>query len=408
MNSSLTIIGAGASGLLSALVLAPYYEEILLIDRYWPDELGISQGTPQSHHLHVLLAEGQRLLSSLLPDVWQQLTANSLPVIDWGKDTWWKTPHGILTPNDCAVRTYLFSRHYFNQVLWSQCQQRKNIKTLTATVEHWLIAERKIKQLQFKARESLAIAGHVIEARGRASGLHTQLGLESLHVNNQYRYFSTRLEQNDWSTDLKAKQVYIQACPKKQPIGLVLSPIEGNALILTLIDTTGTIKTDEQKQAAVSCLFKKNQLGHIHCQGKSWIPYANLNNTRLIIERQRWPLNLWAVGDSIGYQNPVYGQGLTIILKQVDLLKRRGKVNWLKQKQLHRCSWMPWLLASNQDISGEKNNVFQWLMHKLLRQASNDPSVGETFIQLLHQIKSPWVLSNPRLILKLSRRGDYD
>lgn len=133
-----------------------------------------------------------------------------------------------------------------------------------------------------------------------------------------------------------------------------------------------------------------------------------MNNTRLIIERQRWPLNLWAVGDSIGYQNPVYGQGLTIILKQVDLLKRRGKVNWLKQKQLHRCSWMPWLLASNQDISGEKNNVFQWLMHKLLRQASNDPSVGETFIQLLHQIKSPWVLSNPRLILKLSRRGDYD
>ncbi|AWN73227.1 hypothetical protein LEAN103870_08005 [Legionella anisa] len=408
MKSSLTILGAGASGLLSALVLSPHYEEILLIDRYWPDELGLSQGTPQSHHLHVLLAEGQRLLSSLLPDVWSQLTDNSLPVVDWGKDTWWKTPHGILTPNDCDVKTHLFSRHYLNQVLWSQCQQRKNIKTLTATVAQWLIEKRKIKQVQFKERESLAITGHVIDARGRASGLQKQLGLESLQVNNQYRYFSTRLEQSDWLTDLKAKQVYIQACPKRQPIGFVLSPIEGNALILTLIDTTGTIKTDEQKQSAVSYLFEKNQLGHIHCQGKSWIPYANLNNKRLIIERQRWPLNLWAVGDSIGYQNPVYGQGLTVILKQVVLLKRRGRVNWLKQKKLHRCSWIPWLLASNQDMFRDKNNVFQWLMQKLLRQASHEPSVGKTFIQLLHQIKSPWILSNPRLILKLTRRGDYD
>ena len=96
MKSSLIIIGAGASGLLSALVLAKHNEDILLIDRYWPDENGVSQGIPQSCHLHVLLAEGQQLLASLLPDVWRQLTVDLLPVVDWGKETWWKTPQGCL------------------------------------------------------------------------------------------------------------------------------------------------------------------------------------------------------------------------------------------------------------------------------------------------------------------------
>ncbi|MGQ3887954.1 FAD-dependent oxidoreductase [Legionella sp. CNM-1927-20] len=408
MKSSLTIIGAGASGLLSALVLAKYYDDILLIDRYWPDEKGVSQGTPQSYHLHVLLAEGQQLLASLLPDVWRQLTFNLLPVVDWGKETWWKTPQGLLARNNCSVKTYLFSRQWLNQVLWSQRQQQQNIRTLTATLNNWRMVDGKIKQLQFKDGSSIPITGDVIDARGRSSNLQRQLSLKSLQVKNQYRYFSTQLRQHDWQTDLGIQQVYIQACPKKQPIGLVLSPIEGQQLILTLIDTSGTIKTDAHKESIIKSLFKENQLGRIHCTLKDWVPYANLNNKRLIIEYHKWPKNLLAIGDSICYQNPVYGQGLTVILKQLHVLKQQERRNWSNQKQLHRCNWLPWLMASHQDKQCDKDTTFQWLLQKLLHRAVIDPVVGKVFIQILHQKISPLCLLNPKLLAKLMWKHHYD
>ncbi|KTD14486.1 putative epoxidase LasC [Legionella gratiana] len=408
MNSSCTIIGAGASGLLSALALAEHYEDILLIDRYWPDQKGVSQGTPQSRHLHVLLAEGQQLLASLLPKVWRQLTVEPLPRVDWGKETWWKTPQGLLMPNDCGVKTYLFSRQWFNQVLWSECQQFKNIRTLTATVDDWQIIDGTIKRLYFKDDKYISIEGNVIDARGRSSDLQKQLRLKSLEVKNQYRYFSTRLQQNAWQTHLSAQQVYLQACPKKQPIGFVLSPIEGQEMILTLIDTTGTIKTEAQKQLTVISLFEKYQLGSIHCTLKDWTPYANLNNKRLIIERRKWPQNLFAMGDSICYQNPVYGQGLTVILNQIQVLRQHERRNWLCQKQLHQCNWLPWLMSSHQDRYGDKDTTFQWFLQKLLRQATIDPVVGKILIQVLHQKIGPWRLLSPRFLVKLMRKHHYD
>lgn len=408
MSPSFTIIGAGASGLLSALVLAERAEEILLIDRYWPDPQGGSQGTPQSRHLHVLLAEGQRLLASLLPKVWRKLTVDLLPLVDWGKETWWKTPQGLLIPNDCDVKTYLFSRQWFNQALWSECQQFKNIKTLTATVDDWQVIDGKIKRLQFKDGNYISIAGNVIDGRGRASDLQRQLRLKSLEVKNQYRYFSTRLPQDTWQTKLVAQQVYIQACPKKEPIGLVLSPIEGQEMILTLIDTTGTVKTEVQRQLIVNSLFEKYQLGSIDCKCMNWVPYANLNNKRLIIASRKWPQNLFALGDSICYQNPVYGQGLTVILKQIQLLRQPNKLNWLSQKQLHQCNWLPWLMSSHQDRGHDKDTTFQWFLQKLLKRATIDPAVGKALIQVLHQKIGPWHLLNPKFLVKLMGKHHYD
>lgn len=131
-------------------------------------------------------------------------------------------------------------------------------------------------------------------------------------------------------------------------------------MILTLIDTTGTIKTDAQRQFIVNSLFEKYQLGVIDCKHKEWIPYANLHNKRLIIGRREWPQNLFALGDSICYQNPVYGQGLTVILNQIQILRRSDQLNWLNQKQLHRCNWLPWLMSSQQDRDYERTTSCQW------------------------------------------------
>jgi hypothetical protein len=229
-----------------------------------------------------------------------------------------------------------------------------------------------------------------------------------LEVINQYRYFSIRVQQHDWETNLGAQQVYIQACPKQQPIGLVLSPIEGQEMILTLIDTTGTIKTEAHKQLVTMRLFDENQLGTITSKLKDWLPYANLRNKRLIIERHQWPKNLLAIGDSICYQNPVYGQGLTVILKQVQVLKQANRRNWVNQKQLHRRNWLPWIIASNQDRQGDSDTIFQWFLKKLLQHAVIDPAVGKIFIQILHQKISPLHLLHPKLLAKLIWKEPYD
>lgn len=397
MTSSLIILGAGASGLLSALALADRYEDILLIDRYWPDSEGHSQGIPQCHHLQILLAEGQKLLSELLPEVWQALSEGLLPEVDWGREVFWKNTQGLLLPNDAGVKTYLFSRPRLNQVLWSQCKRTKNIRTLTASIHDWEVVDGCITQLHFKDGGVFPVAAHVLDARGRSSNLQRQLTLSSQEVKNQYRYFSTRLQRGDWQTSLKAQLVYIQACPKKQPIGLVLSPIEDQEMILTLIDTTGTIKTDKQKQEAVRRLFEEQQLGSLQNDLTDWVSYANLHNKRLLLDLRQWPRNLLAIGDSICYQNPSYGQGLTVVLKQVHLLRQQKKGLWQNQKQLHRSNWMSWLMASQQDKSSETDTVFQGFLQRVFKHSTKDPAVGKILVQVLHHSIGPWRLLSPKL-----------
>ena len=70
IGSRAVVIGAGMGGLAAAKAVAPFFEQVTVLDRDWlPDEPAPRVGTPQARHAHVLLAGGEEALEALFPDL---------------------------------------------------------------------------------------------------------------------------------------------------------------------------------------------------------------------------------------------------------------------------------------------------------------------------------------------------
>src|SRR5262245_16317904 len=62
------VVGAGMGGLAAAAALADRFERVIVLERdAVPKDTAHRPGTPQSKHVHALLAAGQRALGELFP-----------------------------------------------------------------------------------------------------------------------------------------------------------------------------------------------------------------------------------------------------------------------------------------------------------------------------------------------------
>jgi 2-polyprenyl-6-methoxyphenol hydroxylase-like FAD-dependent oxidoreductase len=89
------VVGAGMAGLVAARVLADHFTRVTVIER---DRLPAGPtpraGTPQSRHIHILLAQGTAVLDQLFPGLEQELLAAGAVPIDFPGDAVWLSPAG--------------------------------------------------------------------------------------------------------------------------------------------------------------------------------------------------------------------------------------------------------------------------------------------------------------------------
>ncbi|MEY4517811.1 MAG: hypothetical protein RLZZ499_410, partial [Cyanobacteriota bacterium] len=81
------VIGGSIAGLLSARVLADYFQQVLILERdQLPKTPEARRGVPQSVQPHVLFTKGYRILGEFFPDVAEQLQSNGALSIDWARE----------------------------------------------------------------------------------------------------------------------------------------------------------------------------------------------------------------------------------------------------------------------------------------------------------------------------------
>jgi len=154
------------------------------------------------------------------------------------------------------------------------------------------------------------------------------------------------------------------------------------------------------------------------------VGYRAMENRLRHYERlARWPEGFILLGDAVCAFNPVYGQGMTAAafaartldtcLRQQRVRHPAGELTGLArrfQRTLARINAPIWLLATGEDFRipqtiGGKRNALTKFVHgytaRMIRRATHDAAIRRQLLEVLHFLKPPGALFDPRIILAL-------
>ncbi len=83
------VISGSVAGLAAAKVLAAHYEQVVIFERDDLNAPGHRKGTPQSHHVHVLLAAGSAALGRQFPGLFERIEAQGGRYVDMSQFNNW-------------------------------------------------------------------------------------------------------------------------------------------------------------------------------------------------------------------------------------------------------------------------------------------------------------------------------
>ena len=162
------VIGAGIGGLAAGGALAPYFRQVVILERdRLPDVAEARAGTAQGRHTHGLLAGGLKALNEIFPGYRQALVeAGAIPIHVAQDVRYERADVGALPQRDLGISFLCASRPLIELVLRRQLQSLAN-------VEIW--PECKVTEI-LSAKPARAVHGVRFDMKsGEAELLHADL-----------------------------------------------------------------------------------------------------------------------------------------------------------------------------------------------------------------------------------------
>jgi len=211
--------------------------------------------------------------------------------------------------------------------------------------------------------------------------------------------------------------------PGENPRAAGLWQVEGGQWLLTLIglagehpptDPEGFLRFARQLNSPLVAEFieKATPVGSIR-------PYRRTANRWRHYERlSDFPERLAVVGDAVCALNPMFGQGITLGMLEIEALDRAlGRAKpaavWPRyRRQISAIVRLPWLLATMEDFRweeavGRRAPLLVRTLHRYVDAVTaislTRPIVVRAFLRVTHLIASPLALVDPRISLPALR-----
>ena len=435
------VIGGSIAGLLSARVLAEYFESVAIVETdKLPEKPEARKGVPQSVQPHVLFTRGYRILEELFPGIGTELSTAGALSIDWTREF-----------------------HHFGEGGWSQsAEEPSEIVSFTCSrpLLEWTIRRRlaSFQQVQFVEQHRVtgllsnasqthitgvhlqSLAGDgleqlpgtlVIDASGRRSA--APQWLESLGfapppetVVNPFLGYATRRYREPEGFEADWKVMLISQQPPNHTRLGYLARIEGGEWIATLggygrdfppIDADGFL---EFARSLLSPRFYE-AIKDAEPVSRIYAHRATANRLRHY-EKVQLPFGFVALGDGVCALCPVYGQGMTVSALSAMVLKdwledsqrrfaNRSLIPSRFQKSLAKSNSFHWMLATGQDSrfpttagrvdSSWIGKLFGWYTQQLIESASLDADLHTLFLEISQLLKSPLALYHPKIVFRV-------
>jgi 2-polyprenyl-6-methoxyphenol hydroxylase-like FAD-dependent oxidoreductase len=423
-------------GLTAAGALADYFEDVVVLERdTLPRDAAHRPGTPQSRHLHALLAGGQRALGALFSGFEQDLASAGAVPLRVSLDLWGEfSGHDPFPQRDLGLLTYSMSRPLIELVVRQRVQQHPNValrqrcrvRDFVASSDGTAVTA--VRCENAGGNSETIPADLIVDASGRGN-----LTIDLLEAIGQPRPEETVIGvdfgyataifaiPDDASSNWKAMATLPQA-PESR--GALMFPLEGGvSWIVSLAgryrdkppgDANGFLDFARQLRTPTlyNAIRRAKRLGEVTRFGfpaSMWRHFERLKS---------FPRGLLPFGDAICRFNPVYGQGMSVAALEGLLLRRilgsRGDdpLDGLALAFFGGACGVietPWMQAAIPDFAlpeteGERPPELDRVLKfgsALNRLAAQDPTVHKLMIEVRHLLKPSSELRDPELVQRI-------
>lgn len=433
---SAVVIGSSMAGLVSARVLADYFDHVTVIERDpEPTPDAPRRGVPQGNHAHLLLKSGEMILEKFFPGIVDEMIEDGSVVVNFGNDVrWWQ--HGVWKiRHESKLSVISQTRPFLEWHVRSRLQALSNVEICyETTVQELITSDDKSEILGVKIRvgDSEAYdldANLVIDATGRGSRMPQWLDemgygkpkTSVIPIGLTYAscHFTPPSNHNfDWKV-----LVVSHAAPIQKRAGFLL-PAENNTWTVTLngylgekIPTSLDGFLDYAQSLDQPDFYEAIKHATPISEVKS---YGIPQQIRQHYEKmKRLPKGLLVTGDAYCAFDPVYGQGMSVAAQEANALhevlagqKAKGTMQGLEQAYFRKIAKLvdvPWLLTYTEamrfnQIEGSRSPLtkfMHWYTRILFKLCGSETNVYGSVIEVLNLVTSPFALFKPSLFKRV-------
>jgi 2-polyprenyl-6-methoxyphenol hydroxylase-like FAD-dependent oxidoreductase len=438
VGTQAVVVGAGMAGLAAARALADHFERVIVLERdELPPDSAHRAGTPQSRHLHGLLAGGSGALNDLFPGFEDDLDRAGAVPLRVGLDVRVERPgYHPFPQRDLGWLTRSLSRPLLELTLRQRVAQCANIELRHNCRVQKFVAAPDAASIVGVGCENAGGSGEmvpadlVVDASGRGSltlellqsaGLtlpeETSIGIDIEYATSVFAI------PDDAPTDWKG--VMVAGAAPEDTRGALMLPIEGNRWIVSLGEAhSNGLPADEAgflswaqtlpTPTIYTAIKHAERLGDV-------VRFRFPASVRRHYERiSGFPRGLLPLGDALCRFNPGYGQGMSVAAQEARLLGRllstpaRGDdplanlaPTFFAQAQTLLDT--PWAVATMDFIfpqtRGQCPANFEGILRfsrALNRLAARDPAVHKLVIEVQSLLRPGSAYGDPELLRQLT------
>ncbi len=432
------VVGAGMAGLTAARSLADFFERVIILENdALPKEATHRPGTPQSRHLHALLAGGLQALGRLFPGFEESLSQAGAVRLRMGYDDRIERPgYDPFPQRDLGILIYGMTRPLLEFTTRKRLGEYRNIELSESCRAQQFIAapgEATVTAVRCEnsdgTSERLA-ADLVIDASGHGSltlALLQSIGWplpEETSIGVDIGYATALFEiPEDAPPDWIGART-LPDYPRNKRAASIL-PVEGNRWILTLggrydekppADWDGFLMYAQNLRTptvynAIRHAKRPSEIARFGFKASCWRHFERL---------EKFPRALLPFGDAICRFNPIYGQGMSVAALEADVLNRLLTAQSAESDGLaglaaaffpeaERLIDTPWWTAAIPDFSDPRTegqrpsdleDTFKFFA-ALLKLAAQDAAVHKLFIEIQNLLKPRSAYCDPELVRRV-------
>ena len=419
------VIGGGIGGLLVAVAVSPHFARVTILESD-PGQTGpaIRKGVPQGGQAHILLTSGQKAMAHLIPGLFDDLADAHAVALDCGRDI--RVNYGgdgYKVRYTSKLIGHLQTRPLLEWHIRERVKQHANIRICHDSRVVGLTGSRQrvtgtlVKSPRAEVRH--LEADLVIAACGRGHQvLHwlTRLGCEvpfEEALDLRLGYATQLVEATPQSAPARGGLMLVPKRPHQTRAAYVL-PVENGRWQTMLAGYLGDYPPLDRRELLEYA--RQLPIPDIHEFMKNSTPCSDIESHRFKAQRRFYfedvphsPDGFVVVGDSWAAMDPLFGQGMSIVAKQAQLLSHLFSVKSFTPRRYYQQGASiyrgPWMLSLAENLRYSLPDSLDWKFHllhmymdriQILTQTNT--SIYDAYLQVANLEKDPLSLFHPKIL----------